>query len=50
MNKILNWQYQQLVKEILLLQDHMPDPRLPVRPVVNRVREHLFTIEAYAQE
>ena len=51
MNKILKWQYDQLVKELLLLQDHISDPSCPCETGGEMcVRKHLFTIEAYAQE
>ncbi len=51
MDKILNWQYDQLVKELLLLQDHIADPSCPCETGGEMcVRKHLFTIEAYAGE
>jgi hypothetical protein len=51
MDKILNWQYDQLVKELLLLQDHIADPSCPCETGGEMcVRKHLFTIEAYARE
>ena len=51
MNKMLEWQYDQVVKELLLLQDHMADPSCPCETGGEMcVRKHLFTIEAYAQE
>jgi len=51
MDRILNWQYDQLVKELLLLQDHIADPTCPCETGGEMcVRKHLFTIEAYAQE
>ena len=51
MNQILKWQYDQLVKELLLLQDHIADPSCPCESGGEMcVRKHLFTIEAYAQE
>jgi hypothetical protein len=51
MNKILVWQYDQLVKELLLLQDHLADPTCPCESGGEMcVRKHLFTIEAYAGE
>ena len=51
MNQILKWQYDQLVKELLLLQDHIADPSCPCETGGEMcVRKHLFTIEAYAEE
>ncbi len=51
MNKILVWQYDQLVKELILLQDHLADPTCPCESGGEMcVRKHLFTIEAYAGE
>jgi hypothetical protein len=51
MNKILEWQYDQLVKELLLLQDHIADPSCPCETGGEMcVRKHLFLIEAYAEE
>ena len=51
MNKIVRWQYDQLVKELLLLQDHIADPSCPCETGGEMcVRKHLFTIEAYAGE
>ena len=51
MNKILKWQYDQLVKELLLLQDHIADPSCPCETDGEMcVRKHLLLIEAYAEE
>jgi hypothetical protein len=51
MNQIVRWQYDQLVKELLLLQDHIADPSCPCETGGEMcVRKHLFTIEAYAEE
>jgi len=51
MNKIVRWQYDQLVKELLLLQDHLADPSCPCETGGEMcVRKHLFTIEGLAEE
>lgn len=48
---ILKWQYEQLVKELLLLQDHCADKSCLCETGGEMcVRKHLLTIEAYAQE
>jgi hypothetical protein len=48
---ILKWQYDQMVKELLLLQDHQSDDTCPCSDAGEMcVRKHLMTIEAYAQE
>jgi hypothetical protein len=48
---ILKWQYDQLVKELLLLQEHQTDPSCPCSTDGEMcVRKHLLTIEAYVQE
>jgi hypothetical protein len=45
-NKILVWQYHQLVKELLLPQDHIADPTCPCETGGEMcVRKHLFTID-----
>jgi hypothetical protein len=51
MKPILKWQYDQIIKELLLLQEHMSDPTCPCESGGEMcVRKHLFTIEAYAAE
>lgn len=48
---ILEWQYDQLVKELILLQEHQADPHCPCESAGEMcVRKHLMTVEAYAQE
>ena len=51
MKPILKWQYEQLVKELLLLQGHVSDPSCPCKSSGEMCfRKHLLTIEALAQE
>ncbi|MFP4070975.1 MAG: hypothetical protein ACLFTB_02900 [Desulfovibrionales bacterium] len=51
MKPILKWQYDQIVKELLLLQDHQTDASCPCASDGEMcVRKHLMTLEAYAQE
>ncbi len=51
MNPILKWQYDQIIKELLLLQEHQADKSCPCAFGGEMcVRKHLMTIEAYAQE
>jgi hypothetical protein len=51
MEPILKWQYDQVIKELLLLQDHQTDDSCPCAEAGEMcVRKHLMTIEAYAQE
>ncbi|NLZ39152.1 MAG: hypothetical protein GX893_06040 [Firmicutes bacterium] len=51
MKAILKWQYDQLVKELLLLQEHQSDPGCPCATAGEMcVRKHLLAIEGYAQE
>lgn len=51
MKPILEWQYDQLLKELILLQTHQADPHCPCETAGEMcVRKHLMTIEAYAQE
>lgn len=51
MKPILKWQYDQLIKELLLLQEHLSNPSCPCESAGEQcVRKHLFTIEAYAEE
>ncbi len=51
MTPLLKWQYEQLVKELLLLQDHLADPSCPCETEKEMcVRKHLLIIEAYAEE
>lgn len=48
---ILKWQYDQLIKELILLQDHQVDQACPCGNMEEMcTRKHLLTIEAYAQE
>jgi hypothetical protein len=51
MESILKWQYDQIIKELLLLQDHQTDDTCPCAEAGEMcVRKHLMTVEAYAQE
>ncbi len=51
MKPILKWQYDQIIKELLLLQEHQADPTCPCQTDGEMcVRKHLFAIEAYAEE
>lgn len=51
MKPILKWQYEQLIKELILLQDHQTDETCPCESDGEMcVRKHLLSIEAYAQE
>ncbi|MCW3489281.1 hypothetical protein [Dethiobacter alkaliphilus] len=51
MKPILKWQYDQIIKELLLLQEHQTDPTCPCQTDGEMcVRKHLMTLEAYAQE
>ena len=51
MKPILKWQYEQIIKELLLLQEHASDPSCPCETENEMCfRKHLFLIEAYAQE
>lgn len=51
MKPILKWQYEQIIKELLLLQEHQSDPSCPCESDGEMcVRKHLFAIEAYAEE
>lgn len=51
MTPILKWQYDQIIKELLLLQEHQADKSCPCESGGEMcVRKHLMTIEAYAQE
>ncbi len=51
MKPILVWQYDQIIKELLLLQEHQADPTCPCETDGEMcVRKHLFLIEAYAEE
>ena len=51
MKPILKWQYDQIIKELLLLQEHSADQSCPCESDGERcVRKHLLAIEAYAQE
>ena len=51
MNPILKWQYEQIIKEHLLLQEHLSDPSGPCESDGEMcVRKHLCAMEAYAEE
>jgi hypothetical protein len=51
MKPILKWQYIQLTKELLLLQNHASDPTCPCKSEGEMcVRKHLLLIEALAEE
>ena len=51
MEAILKWQYDQMIKELLLLQEHEEDTSCPCESADEMcVRKHLMTIEAYSQE
>ena len=51
MKPILIWQYNSLVKELLLLQQHSQDPSCPCESGGEMcTRKHLLTIEALAEE
>jgi hypothetical protein len=51
MKPILKWQYDQLVKELLLLQEHQADPTCPCDTEKEMCkRKHLFAVEGYAEE
>lgn len=51
MEPIVKWQYDQIVKELLLLQEHEEDETCPCQSAGEMcVHKHLMTIEAYAQE
>lgn len=50
MEPILKWQYDQMVKELLLLQDHENEDCPCESGGEMCKRKHLMTIEAYAQE
>jgi hypothetical protein len=51
MEKILKWQYDQLIKALLLLQEHQADTSCPCESGGEMcVHKHLMEIEAYAQE
>ena len=51
MEPIVKWQYDQIVKELLLLQEHGEDKTCPCQSAGEMcVHKHLMTVEAYAQE
>ncbi|MDG5814295.1 hypothetical protein QA601_04345 [Chitinispirillales bacterium ANBcel5] len=51
MKPILKWQYEQLIKELILLQGHETDKACPCHTEGELcIRKHLLAIEAYAQE
>jgi hypothetical protein len=48
---ILKWQYDQIIKELILLQGHQVDRHCPCGNMEEMcTRKHLMTVEAYAQE
>lgn len=51
MKPILKWQYDRIVKELLLLQEHQEDPTCPCDTGGEMcTRKHLMAVEAYAEE
>jgi len=51
MEPIVKWQYDQIIKELLLLQEHEEDKTCPCQSAEEMcVHKHLMTVEAYAQE
>jgi hypothetical protein len=51
MEPILKWQYDQMVKQLLLLQEHETNRDCPCNSAGEMCdRKHLMTIEAYAEE
>ena len=51
MKPILKWQYDQLIKQLLLLQEHWGNQDCPCHSDGEMcLRKHLLTIEAYAEE
>jgi hypothetical protein len=51
MKPIVKWQYDQIVKELLLLQEHEEDKTCPCQSAGEMcVHKHLMTLEAYAEE
>ena len=48
---VLKYQYEQLIKHLLLLQDHAAARTCPYTPTGEMcIRKHLVTVEAYAEE
>lgn len=48
---VMKYQYDQLIKHLILLQDHAAARTCPYSPSGEMcIRKHLMTIEAYAQE
>ncbi|MEN8615213.1 hypothetical protein ABFB09_08065 [Dehalogenimonas sp. THU2] len=48
---IMKWQYDQLIKELLLLQGHAADPTCPCKSEGEMcIRKHLLTVEALLSE
>lgn len=48
---VMKYQYDQLLKHLILLQDHASARTCPYSPAGEMcIRKHLLTIEAYAQE
>jgi hypothetical protein len=51
MKPILKWQYEQIIKELLLLQEHQADPTCPCETGGEMcTRKHLLAVEAYIEE
>ncbi len=51
MNPVLKYQYDQIMKQLLLLQDHAAMRFYPYSPGGDAcIRKHLLAIEAYADE
>ena len=51
MKPILKWQYEQIIKELILLQGHEADRTCPCHTEGEEcIRKHLLAIEAYAEE
>ena len=47
----LKYQYEQIIKHLLLLQDHAAAQACPYSPAGEMcIRKHLMTLEAYAEE
>lgn len=48
---VIKYQYEQIIKQLLLLQDHAAARTCPYTPTGEMcVRKHLMAIEAYAEE
>ncbi len=49
--RILKYQYEQIVKQLMLLQDHAAARTCPYTPSGEMcIRKHLLALEAYAEE